>query len=82
MSGVDLNNVKLSAALDAARRNDMPKTNIEAAIKRGLGPIAKDGATLEQITYEGMVGPVGVVVECLTDKRTRTIANVKSALKK
>lgn len=81
MSNIDSNNIKLSAAIDAARRHDMPKANIEAALRRGLGT-AKDGVVLEQVTYEAMLGPVGLVVECLTDKRTRTIANIKSAVKK
>ncbi|BFZ55117.1 hypothetical protein PYCC9005_002156 [Savitreella phatthalungensis] len=59
----------------------MPKANIEAAIKRGTGT-SKEGLMLEHVTYEAMIGTVGLIIECLTDKRTRTVANVKTILKK
>ena len=59
----------------------MPKDNIDRAIKRGTGEIG--GGTIESITYEGF-GPAGVtlIIECLTDNRNRTAANIKHYLTK
>ncbi len=70
-------NFKLRLAVDRARRESMPKENIERAIKRGTGEI--EGATYEEITYEGF-GPAGVaiLVETLTDNRNRTSADMRS----
>ena len=58
----------------------MPRTNIETAIKRATGK--SSDAELETLTYEATMGPVGLIVETLTDKKTRTIANLKSIMKK
>jgi YebC/PmpR family DNA-binding regulatory protein len=73
-------NAKLRTAIQNAKMQNMPKDNIDAAIKRALG---KDAETISQVTYEGK-GPHGVlvVVECATDNTTRTVANVKSYFNK
>lgn len=73
-------NAKLRTAIQNAKAQNMPKDNIDAAIKRASG---KDAATFEEIIYEGK-GPHGVlvVVECATDNSTRTVANVKSYFNK
>ena len=69
-------NAALRLAVDKARTNNMPKENIERAIKRGTGEL--EGGELEEIYYEGY-GPHGValLVKCLTDNRNRTIADVR-----
>ena len=71
-------NPRLRLAVDKATDNNMPKDNIERAIKRGVGGL--DGANYEQIRYEGY-GPAGaaVIVDTLTDNRTRTVAEVRHA---
>lgn len=73
-------NSKLRTAIQNAKAENMPKDNIEAAIKRAN---QKDVADFSEITYEGK-GPHGVLVfvECATDNPTRTIANVKSYFNK
>jgi YebC/PmpR family DNA-binding regulatory protein len=73
-------NAKLRTAILNAKAQNMPKDNIEAAIKRAAG---KDSANFEEICYEGK-GPHGVLVfvECATDNNTRTVANVKSYFNK
>jgi len=74
-------NPRLRLAVDKATEHNMPKDNIERAIKRGTGGL--DGANYEQIRYEGF-GPAGaaVLVDCLTDNRTRTVAEVRHAFSK
>ncbi len=73
-------NAKLRTAIQNAKAENMPKDNIENAIKRASG---KDAADIVEITYEGK-GPHGVlvVVECATDNTNRTVANVKSYFNK
>jgi len=73
-------NFTLRLAIERARSNNMPKDNIERAIKRGTGE-DKDSATLEQLTYEGYA-PHGValVIECVTDNRNRAVADVRHTL--
>jgi len=73
-------NPKLRTAILNAKAQNMPKDNIEAAIKRASG---KDAADITEVTYEGK-GPHGVLlfVECATDNPTRTVANVKSYFNK
>ncbi|MDP5171505.1 MAG: YebC/PmpR family DNA-binding transcriptional regulator [Bacteroidia bacterium] len=68
-------NAKLRTAIQNAKAQNMPKDNIDAAIKRAT---AKDAADYVEINYEGK-GPHGVLVfvECATDNPTRTVANVK-----
>lgn len=73
-------NATLRVAIQNAKAQNMPKTNIEAAIKRAIG---KDAEDFQEVLYEGK-GPHGVliVVECATDNTTRTVANVKSYFNK
>lgn len=73
-------NAKLRVAILNAKAQNMPKDNIEAAVKRAAG---KDAADFTEVLYEGK-GPHGVliVVECATDNSTRTVANVKSYFNK
>lgn len=68
-------NSKLRTAIQNAKAQNMPKDNIEAAIRRASG---KDAETFVEVNYEGK-GPHGVLifVECATDNTTRTVANVK-----
>ena len=75
----DLNATLRTAILNAKAQN-MPKANIDAAIKRASG---KDAANYSEVNYEGK-GPHGVLVfvECATDNGTRTVANVKSYFNK
>jgi YebC/PmpR family DNA-binding regulatory protein len=75
----DLNS-RLRTAIQNAKAQNMPKDNIDAAIKRASG---KDAENFVEILYEGK-GPHGVlvVIECATDNPTRTIANVKSYFNK
>ncbi len=74
-------NLKLRYAIDKAREVSMPKDNIERAIKRGTGE--GDGATLEELTYEG-IGPGGVsfLVDVLTDNRNRTAGEIRKIFEK
>ena len=73
-------NPKLRAAIAAAKAQNMPKDNIDAAIKRASG---KDSADIKTIFYDGK-GAHGVqtIVECATDNPTRTVANVKAIFSK
>jgi len=74
-------NPRLRLAMDKATDNNMPKDNIERAIKRGSGGL--DGANYEQIRYEGYgIGGAAVIVDTLTDNRTRTVAEVRHAFTK
>jgi YebC/PmpR family DNA-binding regulatory protein len=80
--GGDLNsNPRLRLVIDKARAQSMPKDNIERAIKRGTGEL--DGQSYEQTRYEGYgPGGVAVMVDCLTDNRNRTVAEVRHAFTK
>jgi len=73
-------NAKLRTAIMNAKAQNMPKDNIDAAIKRASG---KDSENYTEVIYEGK-GPHGVlvVVECATDNTTRTVANIKSYFNK
>lgn len=73
------NNFALAAAVEKARMNSMPKDKIDAAIKKAFGSGA-DATTYTEVTYEGY-GPAGVAVyvDCLTDNKNRTAADVRSA---
>lgn len=74
-------NFKLRLAIDKAKTSNMPKDNIDRAIKRGTGE-GKEAA-LEEITYE-IFGPTGVtfIAEAITDNKNRTTSDIKSALNK
>jgi len=73
-------NAKLRAAIQNAKAQNMPKDNIDAAIKRAIG---KDADDIKEITYEGK-GPHGVLImiETATDNNTRTVANIRNYFNK
>jgi YebC/PmpR family DNA-binding regulatory protein len=74
-------NPRLRLAVDKATANNMPKDTIERAIKRGAG--ALEGVAYEEIRYEGYgVNGAAVIVDCMTDNRTRTVADVRHAFAK
>lgn len=73
-------NFQLRLAIDKARAQNMPKENIERAIKRGTGD-SKDGVSYENVTYEGYApNGVAVIIECMTENRNRTVAEVRHIL--
>src|SRR5512143_131592 len=75
-------NFRLRLAVDKARAENMPKDNIERAIKRGSGE-DKDAAAFETITYEGYAPHgVAVMVETVTDNRNRTVSDLRHAFSK
>lgn len=73
-------NFRLRLAVDRARTENMPKENIERAIKRGTGE-SKDGNVMEQLFYEGYA-PCGIalMIECFTENRNRTVAEIRHLL--
>ncbi len=74
-------NARLRVAIAAAREANMPNDNIQRAIKKGTGEL--EGETYEEIVYEGYgPGGVAVLVECLTDNRNRSAADVRSMFSK
>lgn len=74
-------NPRLRTAVLSARAANMPRDNIERAIKRGTGEI--EGVSYEEITYEGYGhNGVGIVVEVMTDNKNRTVAEVRHAFSK
>ncbi len=77
MGGGDLDgNPRLRTAVNTARAANMPKENIDRAIKRGTGEI--EGVIYEEMTYEGYgPGGVAVIMEVLTDNKNRTVAEVR-----
>jgi len=78
-SGDPTTNSKLKAAIEQAKAMDMPKENIERAIKKGTGELA--GEALEFVSYEGF-GPGGIalIIEGITDNSNRTLSEVKVIL--
>src|SRR4051794_21404161 len=74
-------NPRLRLAIDKATANNMPKDTIERAIKRGAGGL--EGVNYEEIRYEGYgINGAAVIVDCMTDNRTRTVADVRHAFSK
>ena len=74
-------NPRLRLAVDKAYDNNMPKDNVERAIKRGTGDM--EGVNYEEIRYEGYgINGAAVMVDCLTDNRVRTVADVRHAFTK
>lgn len=74
-------NPRLRAAIDNALAGNMPKDTIERAVKRGAG--GGEGESLEEVRYEGYgPGGVAVMVDCMTDNRNRTVAEVRHAFSK
>ncbi len=82
LGGGDPNtNPRLRLMLDKARDANMTKDSVQRAIQRGTGEL--EGASYEEARYEGYgVGGAAVMVDCLTDNRTRTIAEVRHAFTK
>jgi len=74
-------NPRLRLAVEKATANNMPKDTIERATKRGAG--ALEGVAYEEIRYEGYgINGAAVIVDCMTDNRTRTVADVRHAFAK
>ncbi len=74
-------NPRLRLAIDKATANNMPKDTIERAAKRGAGEL--EGVAYEEIRYEGYgINGAAVIVDCMTDNRTRTVADVRHAFVK
>lgn len=82
MGGGDLDaNPRLRLAVDKAKAQSMPKDNIERAVKRGSGEL--DGDDYMEARYEGYgPGGVAVMVDCLTDNKNRTVAEIRHAFTK
>ncbi len=74
-------NFKLRLAMDKAKAANMPKDNIDKAIKRGTGELA--GGIIEEITYEGFIpGGVAIIIKALTDNKNRAVSSIKHILTK
>ncbi len=74
-------NPRLRLALDKARLGNVPKDKLNSAIQRGSGKL--EGASYEEIRYEGYgIGGAALMIDCMTDNRTRTVAEVRHALSK
>jgi len=82
LGGADPNfNPRLRLAVDKAKAENMPGDNIKNAIKRGTGEL--EGVSYEEIRYEGYgIGGAAVMVDCMTDNRTRTAGDVRHAFTK
>ena len=82
LGGADPNsNPRLRLAMDKAGDANMPKDKVTDAIKRGTGQL--EGVEYEEIRYEGYgIGGAAVIVDCMTDNRTRTVAEVRHAFSK
>jgi len=82
LSGGDASmNPRLRLAIDKAMDQNMPKDTIERATKRGSGDL--EGVNYEEIRYEGYgINGAAVIVDCMTDNRTRTVADVRHAFSK
>ena len=74
-------NPRLRLAIDKASDSNMPKDTVQRAVQRGAGEL--DGASYEEIRYEGYgIGGAAVMVDCMTDNRTRTVGEVRHAFAK
>ena len=74
-------NPRLRSAIATAKSVNMPKDNVERGIKKGTGEL--EGVSYEEILYEGYgPGGVAVLVECMTDNRNRTVAEIRSIFSK
>jgi YebC/PmpR family DNA-binding regulatory protein len=82
LGGGEINsNPRLRLAVDKAYEQNMPKDNVERAIKRGSGDL--EGVNYEEVRYEGYgIGGAAVLVDCMTDNRVRTVADVRHAFTK
>ncbi len=74
-------NPRLRLAMDKAYDNNMPKDNVERAVKRGSGEL--EGVVYLELRYEGYgINGAAVMVDCMTDNKTRTVADVRHAFSK
>jgi YebC/PmpR family DNA-binding regulatory protein len=82
LGGSDIStNPRLRLAVDKAAANNMPKDTVDRAIKRGAGEL--EGINYEEVRYEGYgINGAAVIVDCLTDNRVRTVADVRHAFSK
>ncbi|MDB5963172.1 MAG: YebC/PmpR family DNA-binding transcriptional regulator, partial [Massilia sp.] len=82
MGGPDVDaNPRLRLAVDKAADANMPKENVTRAVQRGSGGL--DGVNYEEVRYEGYgVGGAAIIVDCMTDNRVRTVAEVRHAFNK
>jgi YebC/PmpR family DNA-binding regulatory protein len=82
LGGGDLaTNPRLRLAIDKAKDANMPNDNVQRAIQRGTGSL--EGVNYEEIRYEGYgINGAAVIVDCMTDNRTRTVAEVRHAFTK
>ena len=82
MGGGDpTSNPRLRLAIDKAADANMPKDNVNRAVQRGSGGL--EGANYEEIRYEGYgIGGAAIIVDCMTDNRVRTVAEVRHAFSK
>ena len=82
LGGPDPNmNPRLRLAIDKAYESNMPKDNVERAVKRGSGEL--EGVNYEEVRYEGYgIAGAAVIVDCMTDNKTRTVADVRHAFSK
>jgi len=82
MGGSDVNaNPRLRLAVEKAADANMPKDNVNRAIQRGAGEL--EGVNYEEVRYEGYgIGGAAIIVDCLTDNRVRTVAEVRHAFNK
>lgn len=82
MGGEDIDtNPRLRLSVDKAADANMPKENVTRAIQRGAGLL--EGAHYEEVRYEGYgIGGAAVIVDCMTDNRVRTVAEVRNAFNK
>jgi YebC/PmpR family DNA-binding regulatory protein len=82
MGGSDIStNPRLRLAVDKAAANNMPKDTVDRATKRGAGEL--EGINYEEVRYEGYgINGAAVIVDCLTDNRVRTVADVRHAFAK
>lgn len=82
LGGSDIStNPRLRLAVDKAAANNMPKDTVDRAIKRGAGEL--EGINYDEVRYEGYgINGAAVIVDCLTDNRVRTVADVRHAFTK
>jgi YebC/PmpR family DNA-binding regulatory protein len=74
--GDQTGNPRLRSAIQAAKAENMPKDNIERAIKKGTGEL--EGTSYEEVNYEAYgPGGVAIMIDCLTDNKNRTVADIK-----